>query len=166
MIHVEKEENVYDREECMTKEQLRQSSISHILNVGRAISWMQNRLDVRRLRHDHTKLEYLDEYYEFIQAAHKNKTKTFVDCEWKDIHLTERHHIDVKPPRDINLFDVMERIADVCMASSARGEDMYEDLVDPQMLVEAYQNTIELLCKNIEVKENMGVCPRSGRRIE
>ena len=153
MIHVEKEENVYDREECMTKEQLRQSAIRHILNVGRAIGWMSTRLDVIRLRHDHTKLEYLDEYYEFIQAAHKNKTKTFVDCEWKDIHLTERHHIDVKPPSDINLFDVLERIADVCMASSARCDDMYEELVDPQMLLMAYQNTIDLLRKDIEVEE-------------
>jgi len=70
---------------------------------------------------------------------------------YKDLHLQERHHLNDKCPEDVNLFDVLERIADGVMAGLARSGDVYEEELDVEILARAYKNTQSLLKANVEV---------------
>jgi L-aminopeptidase/D-esterase-like protein len=51
------------------------------------------------------------------------------------------------------MLDVLERIADIVTAGMARSGTIYDDNLDPDILVLAYKNTIELLKSNIKIVE-------------
>jgi hypothetical protein len=73
---------------------------------------------------------------------------------WYHRHITqERHHLDQHAPDDVNLFDVLERVADITTAGMARSGKIFEDHISPELLLQAYNNTIKLLQENIKVIE-------------
>ena len=154
-IIIERSQNCDTRsaDKLVTKEELYQQSKQHIKDVQKAIDWMVEHLVDRAENHDWTKLTNIDEFHKdfaLIQSGHLGE---FKQMHWfKDLHLQERHHLNDKCPSDVNLFDVMERIADITMAGLARAGKIYDDTLSPEILTIAYKNTIALLKSVVEVK--------------
>jgi hypothetical protein len=51
----------------------------------------------------------------------------------------------------VNLIDVLDMIADCVMAGMARSGSVYPLNIDPEVLMRAFQNTVEELKANVEV---------------
>jgi len=64
-----------------------------------------------------------------------------------------RHHLNYEDgvPKDVNLLDVLEYVADCVMAGMARSGSVYEVKISDELLQRAFQNTVELLKKNVVV---------------
>lgn len=138
--------------EKVSKETLLKESNQHIGDVGDALHWMMERLEAIRYKHDWTKVKYIDEFFADFSATQAGLQGDFKQMHWfKDLHLLERHHLNDRVPDDVNLFDVLERVADVTTAGMARTGNIYPESISPEMLVKAYNNTIELLAEQIVV---------------
>jgi hypothetical protein len=158
MINIKKSQNADSRTATkkVTKESLLADSKQHIDDVQKAMQWMAYNIIYSALNHDHTKLENINEFYKDFSTTQENKdlTDSFKKMHWfKDIHLSERHHLTDRVPDDVNLFDVLERVADIVMAGMARSGKIYDEVLDTKILEKAYKNTIELLKKNVKVIE-------------
>lgn len=136
-------------------DELKLSSYQHIEDVRRAIRWMIGRLEVIASIHDYTKIRYIDDFHRDFKKSMEDKNYDFKsDSQWFKTHVTnERHHLTDRVPDDVNLFDVLERVADICVAGMARSGKVYSDVLDPDILEKAYKNTIILLLNNIDVDE-------------
>lgn len=130
------------------------SSAMHIQDVQKAMGIFANDINERATMHDWTKIAYNDQFHQ--QFAHAQETGDWPSgMEWwyDSIHLKERHHLKDRVPKDVDLIDVLEMIADCCTAGMARtGEYRREDPKDiEKILKQAYDNTIEKLLKKIRV---------------
>jgi hypothetical protein len=146
-------------DKLVSKEELYQQSKQHIADVQKAIDWMREILCDVSENHDWTKLTYINEFHKDFALIQSGQLSEFKQMRWfKDLHLKERHHLNDRCPEDVNLFDVLERIADITMAGLARTGKIYDDKLSPEILTKAYKNTIELLKNTVEVitprKEN------------
>ena len=78
----------------------------------------------------------------------------FAQTTWWDNHRkVNRHHL-LQPdgvPEDVNLIDVIDMICDCVMAGMARSGSVYPLTIDADVLRRAFDNTVELLKKNVEV---------------
>lgn len=136
------------------KNTLLESSKQHISDVQKAMKWMQIKIEEQGIKHDWTKIDYIDEFHSNFTSVQKDKSINFCNLEWFKRHITsERHHLTDRCPDDVNLFDVLERIADIVMAGMARTGNIYEDNLSEEILKKAYKNTIELLKKQVKVIE-------------
>ena len=54
-----------------------------------------------------------------------------------------------KVTEDINLIDVIEMIVDCVMAGLARSGEVYPLDINPDVLLKAFQNTVEMLKENV-----------------
>lgn len=54
-------------------------------------------------------------------------------------------------PKDVNLLDVLEYIADCVMAGMARSGEVYALEMSPELLNEAFLNTIDILKAEVKV---------------
>lgn len=154
MIEIKKSTNADTRSarEKVSKTGLLVQSRQHIDDVIRAMVWMSRRLLDIAYNHDWTKLENIDEFYADFSATQDGFQGDFKQMHWfKDLHLKERHHLTDWCPDDVNLFDVLERIADCVLAGMARSGSVYEDLISPEIIMKAHKNTIELLKAEIKV---------------
>lgn len=154
MIRIRKSKSADTRsaEKKVSKVELLVNSREHIADVGQAMSWMRDMLQWRALRHDYTKLDNIDEFHADFADIQDGKITEFKKANWfPNFHLKERHHLTDRCPNDVNLFDVLERVADITMAGMARTGTIYDDTLDPEILVKAYKNTIELLKQNIKI---------------
>ena len=134
------------------KETLLASSHQHIGDVQKAILWMMSVLGDIALKHDHTKIDAIDQFAEDFKLVQEKPKTDFKKLPWFNLHVTsERHHVNDRCPDDVNLFDLLERIADITMAGMARTGKIYNDSLSPDILTKAYKNTVELLKNNIEV---------------
>lgn len=131
----------------VTMEELRNSSRQHILDVSTGMhflaSWLVN---IGRL-HDHDKLTNLNHFYEDFQ-------NNFETTGWWDNHRkVNRHHLNTSDgvPMNVNLMDVLEYITDCVMAGLARRGEVYDVNIDKEVLMRAFDNTVELLKENIQV---------------
>lgn len=99
-------------------------------------------------RHDHDKITDIDLFHsEFITG--------FATTEWWDNHRkVNRHHLTVDDgiPANVNLIDVLDMIVDMVMASKGRGTTFPIE-IKPEVLMNAFHNTVELLKNNVEVVE-------------
>jgi hypothetical protein len=138
----------------VTENELFLQSSQHIEDVQNAISWMKTELQERAEMHDWTKLKYIKEYYNDFKWIQDGNVGKFKKMNWfKNRHLLERHHLNDKCPDDVNLFDVMERVADIVVAGMARNGKIYDDTLSPDILTKAYKNTIKLLKSKIVVAQ-------------
>lgn len=55
-------------------------------------------------------------------------------------------------PHDVNLIDVLDFIADCCMAGLARSGSVYELKLPAELLQRAFQNTIRHLIDSTELR--------------
>jgi len=140
--------------EPVSKETLLKSSKQHIGDVQQAIAWMGAKLIEIAAKHDWTKIEGIDQFHKDFEAIQKGSKEDFKNLPWFKRHVTsERHHVTDHCPEDVNLFDILERIADITAAGMARTGKIYDDTLDSAILMKAYKNTIELLKKDIEVED-------------
>ncbi len=155
MISIKRSANADTRSarEKVSKDVLLDNSRQHISDVIKAMQWFAIKLLDQSVNHDWTKIEHIDEFYADFNSIQSGFQCDFKQMHWfKDLHLKERHHLTDRCPDDVNLFDVLERIADITMAGLARSGSIYEDNLSPEILSKAYQNTIKLLANQVEVE--------------
>jgi len=131
----------------VSKATLAASSREHIDDVGQAITFFIANLKLAASYHDYTKLSDIDGFFHDFRTGFK------VQEWWKMHQREERHHID-NPEGvrdDVNLFDVLEHVADCVMAGMGRAGSVYPMAVSADVLIRAVQNTADLLKSQIEV---------------
>lgn len=125
----------------VTKKQLIQSSQQHILDVGKGIVFLSNLLLEVGINHDKDKILEIGHFYsDFITG--------FKETGWWDNHRkNNRHHLlrEDGIPEDVNLIDVLEMIIDCVMAGMGRTGSVYPIDINPDLLMNAFQNTVRLL---------------------
>ena len=111
-IHPSKTADTRSADKLVTKAELLESSEQHIADVNRVIQMFTSALSLQGQYHDWTKLQYIDLFYSDFNKAQKEKVD-FTKLQWFKLHVTkERHHLFEHVPEDVNLFDILERIAD------------------------------------------------------
>ena len=140
----------------VSKEDLLASSVYHIGDVQKALTWLASKLVYAGAMHDHTKISGIDDFYDSFSRSIAG-SKTFTQEPWYENHISiERHHLNEKCPEDVTLIDVLERAADITTAAAARGGKVYkvyDDTLDPELLLRAYKNTVRLLQEHIIVEK-------------
>lgn len=135
----------------VTKEELLYNSEQHIGDVRQAMRYFAERLLATAEKHDWTKIDGIDQFHKDFQQVQQH-SGNFKELPWYRRHVSEeRHHLTDRVPDDVNLFDVLEWVADTTMAGMARSGSVFPDSLPPDVLVKAYQNTIELLKKEVVV---------------
>ena len=138
----------------VSKDELRQSSEMHILDVQRAMKWLENKMEEAAKRHDWTKIEYLNQFYKQFHNA--QETGEWGNGWYDKIHIVkERHHLNDNCPDNVSLIDVLEMLCDCVMAGLARTGEYHPEEPDPEILVRAYRNTAKMLVENTEIVEEM-----------
>lgn len=136
----------------VTKEQLLASSEQHIDDVKLAMSFFIEIIFTRAQKHDWTKLDGIKQFHYDFKQTQKTGCD-FTKLPWYQRHISEeRHHLNNRVPDDVNLFDVLERVADIVMAGMGRTGTVYPDHLPPDVLEKAYQNTVELLKREVKVE--------------
>ena len=130
--------------------QLMESSIQHINDVKLGIEYFKTLLDISATNHDKDKLTDLSGFHaDFITG--------FKQTGWWDRHRkSNRHHLLQADgvPADVNLLDVLDMIVDCVMAGMGRSGSVYPLEISPEVLKSAFENTVELLKKQVVVKES------------
>ena len=134
-----------------SKEKLLTSTVQHIEDVQKGLAYFASLLVEAGTKHDHTKISGIDDFFELYSGGLKGEE--FKQGDWFKLHITERHHLNDRCPDDVNLIDVLERVADITMAGMGRSGAIYSDSLDEEILLKAYKNTIKLLCDNVTVLE-------------
>ena len=137
----------------LTKEKLYNATTEHIKDVGKAMDFFAEKIHEAGLKHDYTKISDFDEYAEDVLSGYIDED--FKKRPWYKKHIyEERHHLNADCPLDVNLFDVLEMIADCVTAGKGRFGRVtpeYLNLSDPSILTRAYFNTVKLLDDIVEV---------------
>lgn len=132
----------------VSKETLLQSSCQHIADVREALRLFSDVLQTASRNHDSDKVGDIDGF-------HKDFLTGFKVTKWWDRHRQlNRHHLQEADGvrDDVNLIDVLDFIADCVMAGMARSGSVYELHLAPELLEKAFQNTVELLKNNVQVR--------------
>ncbi len=158
MIHIRKSATA-DTRTCdyakVSKAQLLKSSKQHIEDVSTALAFFQNRLAVAIMNHDTDKITDIDGF-------HADFVTGFKEHGWWDRHRQlNRHHL-TEPDGgrdDVNLIDVLDFIADCVMAGMGRSGSVYPLHLSPELLERAFQNTVELLKREVVVESEPVTVP-------
>lgn len=132
-----------------SKETLLASSLQHIADVQAGLAFFAGVLLQAAGRHDYDKISDIDGF-------HRDFLTGFERTDWWDAHRRlNRHHLLQSDgvPADVNLIDVLDMIADCIMAGMARSGSVYPLKISPDVLMAAFQNTVDLLKANVTVKE-------------
>ena len=132
----------------VSKDQLRTSSIQHIDDVKKGMDFFKEMIDEATERHDFDKLTNLDGFHADFQTGFKNTT-------WWDEHRKiNRHHLlhEDGVPADVNLIDVLDMITDCVMAGMGRVGSVYPLEITPELLKQAFDNTVERLKVEIVIE--------------
>jgi hypothetical protein len=151
MITIQKSETA-DTRSCdfanVTKETLLASSYQHIGDVRDALRFFKEEIHAAAVRHDYDKITDIDGF-------HADFVTGFKQTGWWDRHRQlNRHHLLALDgvPDDVNLIDVLDMIADCVMAGMARTGTVYPLNLDPAVLMKAFNNTVDLLKKEVVVQ--------------
>ena len=131
----------------VSEDQLYESSVQHINDVREGLKFFQEWLYSIGTLHDYDKLTNIQQFYSDFQTEFKEHS-------WWDNHRkVNRHHLNSIDgiPENINLLDVLEYITDCVMAGMARSGSVYDIRIKADVLMKAFDNTVELLKKNVEV---------------
>lgn len=130
-----------------SKQTLLESSVQHIADVRRGLAFFASMLAEQATRHDTDKITNIDWFHaDFVTGFEKTG--------WWDNHRQiNRHHLtkDDGIPADVNLIDVLDFITDCVMAGMARSGSVYPLELPPELLTRAFQNTVDLLKRNVAV---------------
>ena len=132
--------------EELTEEIVEKETKDHIAAVRKTMAFLAEAMLEQSKEHDHTKLG------KHLSAFTKELANNFETEEWYKMHCeTERHHLLKHVPKDVNLIDVLEMVADGVCAGLARNGSCYDIEIPEEVLLKAVKNTQELLIKNIKV---------------
>jgi hypothetical protein len=154
MIKIKKDPNADSRsvEEGyhISKESLKKATDGHIKDVREGMKFFSDMILKAGESHDHTKIKYFHDFSELVSNGIKNAD--FKSSQWYKKHITEeRHHLKAHVPEDINLIDIIEYITDCTMAGKSRSGTIYPMNLNKDILTLAFNNTAELLKKNVKV---------------
>jgi len=152
MIKIKKSKTA-DTRSCdfsqVTKGTLKASSLQHIDDVRKGMDFFKECIDNSATHHDFDKLTLLSEFHaDFITG--------FKQTGWWDNHRkVNRHHLLAEDgvPKDVSLVDVIDMIVDCVMAGMGRTGTVYPLEIKPEVLMSAFQNTVELLKSQIVVEQ-------------
>ena len=134
----------------VSREVLLASSKQHIEDVQKGLEWFRSRLEIAGLKHDWTKLEQIDQFFEDFKTG-------FTRTKWWDNHRKqERHHLSQSDGirTDVDLIDVIEYLVDGVMAGLARSGKYRKEELPKGLLELAFDNTVEKLVSSIEVRKD------------
>lgn len=151
MITIRKSETA-DTRTCdfanVSKKTLLASSLTHIGDVVKAMSFFISKLVEAAGQHDYDKLTDIDWF-------HQDFVTGFKQTGWWDNHRKiHRHHLAQADgvPKDVNLLDVLEYISDCVMAGMARSGSVHEVQIAPELLDQAFKNTVALLLSQVALE--------------
>lgn len=133
----------------VSKDQLRHASGDHINDVRHGLYFFRIMLRQAGEVHDSDKLTAFDHF-------HSDFVNGFKTTGWFDNHRkSTRHHLQYADgiPTDVNLIDVLEMIVDGVMGGMARSGSTPPMIISQDLLERAFGNTIELLKKQVVVKD-------------
>ena len=126
----------------------------HREDVKNVLYFLASKLEEAGDKHDWTKKERERQFYDSFTAA-KEKGLDFKKDAWYKYHVTtERHHIASHVAKDINLIDVIEMISDCCCDGLARSGKIYDIDIKPDVLMKAFNNTVQLTKDSIKLDED------------
>lgn len=126
----------------------------HREDVKNVLYFLASKLEEAGDKHDWTKKERERQFYDSFTAA-KEKGLDFKKDAWYKYHVTtERHHIASHVAKDINLIDVIEMISDCCCAGLARSGEIRDIEIKPDVLMKAFNNTVQLTKDSIKLDED------------
>jgi hypothetical protein len=131
------------------KDTLLVSSFQHIDDVRKGLQFFKSMLDDSATFHDHDKISDIDGF-------HRDFITGFKQTEWWDNHRkVNRHHLlaDDGVPSNVNLIDVLDMIVDCVMAGMGRTGTVYQLNIAPEVLMKAFDNTVEILKENVIVED-------------
>ena len=132
----------------VSQRQLLNSSAQHIRDVQRGLSFFSGLILEAAIYHDFDKIEDIEGFYRDFRTK-------FAQTDWWDAHRqVNRHHLTQADGvrDDVNLIDVLDFIADCVMAGMARSGSVYPLTLSPELLERAFQNTVELLKREVVVE--------------
>jgi hypothetical protein len=139
----------------ITKDTLLESSRQHISDVRRALDFFMARVCEAGQVHDRDKVTDIDGFHrDFVTGFDAGYQ------DWWHAHKKlNRHHLNQADgiPADVNLIDVLDFIADCVMAGMARSGSVYPLQLPPALLERAFQNTVEMLKREVVVEETVTV---------
>jgi hypothetical protein len=152
MIRIQKSQTA-DTRSCdfskVTREQLLASSVQHIDDVKKGFKWFKERIDISANHHDHDKISDIDGF-------HADFLTGFKQTGWWDNHRkVNRHHLLQEDgiPADVDLIDVLDLITDCVMAGMGRTGSVYPLNINHDVLMRAFDNTVEKLKAEIIVED-------------
>lgn len=126
----------------------------HREDVKNVLYFFASKLEEAGDKHDWTKKERERQFYDSFTAA-KEKGLDFKKDAWYKYHVTtERHHIASHVAKDINLIDVIEMISDCCCAGLARSGEIRDIEIKPDVLMKAFNDTVQLTKDSIKLDED------------
>lgn len=120
---------------------------SHILDVQKGMDFFSKKIYSAGMSHDKTKISDAGWFYDDFKTRFEKQG-------WYEMHQEkERHHFhDEKYIQDdVNLIDILEQITDCVMAGMARSGEYRKDKLPEGLLEKAYNNTVDLLLKQVKV---------------
>lgn len=139
----------------VSKDELLSSTLSHILDVQNVGGFLADRFKEQISNHDHTKIDYLDEF--FADFTSGKQGAEFKKLPWWEKHMTERHHLNDSVPEDVNLIDVLEMVVDCTVAGLARSGEVYDISIPSDIISKAINNTKQLIIDNTEILDEPDV---------
>ena len=137
----------------VTFDQVHKATKEHIQAVQQVMQSLGDMLEAQGFRHDWTKLEYEQEFYDNLMATLTDGTN-FVSNTWYQKHINkEKHHPFDKCHDDINLLDIIETIVDCVCAGKARSGEIRPLEFDEEILNKAVANTVKMIDEMTEVKK-------------
>ena len=147
MIEVLKNPRLRLEQQCDEIVLLNQTT-RHMDAVLDGMLYFADKLTEAGQKHDYTKIEKFPDFRAALQVG------DIKNSEWYKYHISEeRHHLISKSPKDVNLLDILEYISDCVMAGYARSGEVYDLELSSNLLQRALKNTVEMLKKEIVVKE-------------
>lgn len=153
MIRIKKNPNGDTRtaRKGITFEQFQQANDMHMQDVQSVMCELSRMVDRAGDFHDCTKKSQERMFYRDFVDTQENGVD-FVSGEWYQLHVNaERHHLLSNCPKDVNLIDVLEMIADCTCAGLARSGEIRDLEINTEILERAVKNTAELIKSMVEV---------------
>ena len=139
-----------------TYSEFTESNRLHVEDVEIMMRSIADAIVEQGCEHDWTKRNepYKSLFYRELCAKIEGKSESFTDGEWYPMHCkTERHHLDVHCPDDVNLIDVIEMICDCVCAGMARSGNVYPVKIPSEILLRATANTVQMCIDLVDVEE-------------
>lgn len=133
----------------VSRQELLDASRTHISEVGAALAYFSGRLIAAAVHHDTDKLTDIDLFYADFRT-------NFQQTGWWDRHRKiHRHHLAQADgiPDDVDLIDVLEFVADICVSGKARSGEIVVPEIPDSLLRTAFENTVRKLSNSIVVEE-------------